>query len=132
MPEITFVTTAGEEITKEIPVGLSLMRGAVEAGINDILAECGGVASCGTCKIILDEANAGRIPRLMRSKVRCSRTTRKGGASPARSSWMTRWRGSSCGWRRRNTRPRHRQSEAKPSFKTPNHTTRFRKDMNEE
>jgi 2Fe-2S ferredoxin len=62
MPEITFVTTAGEEITKEIPVGLSLMRGAVEAGTNDILAECGGVASCGTCKIILDEANAGRIP----------------------------------------------------------------------
>jgi len=37
MPEITFVTTAGEEITKEIPIGLSLMRGAVAAQAEGVL-----------------------------------------------------------------------------------------------
>ncbi len=62
MPEIRFITTAGDEIETDIPVGMSLMRGAIEAGIDEILAECGGVASCGTCKIILDEANRARIP----------------------------------------------------------------------
>ena len=34
----------------------------IEAGIDEIFAECGGVASCGTCKIVLDEANLARIP----------------------------------------------------------------------
>lgn len=62
MPEIIFITTTGDEIRASIPVGTTLMRGAIESGIDDIRAECGGVASCGTCKIILDDGNLGRIP----------------------------------------------------------------------
>ncbi len=62
MPQITFITTAGAEIRAEIPLGLSLMRGAIEAGIDEIRAECGGVASCGTCKIILEGAHQGKVP----------------------------------------------------------------------
>ena len=62
MPQISFITIAGDEIRAEIPVGMSLMRGAIEAGVDDIRAECGGVASCGTCKIILDEANLAKLP----------------------------------------------------------------------
>ena len=62
MPEITFITTSGEVIRTSIPVGTTLMRGAIESGIDDIRAECGGVASCGTCKIILDESNQGKVP----------------------------------------------------------------------
>ncbi|GLJ00643.1 2Fe-2S iron-sulfur cluster-binding protein [Sphingobium sp. BS19] len=61
MPEIVFITTAGDEVRVGVPVGMSLMRGAIESGIDEIRAECGGVASCGTCKIILDEANQGKI-----------------------------------------------------------------------
>lgn len=62
MPYIIFVTTASAEIRADIPVGMSLMRGAIESGIRDIRAECGGVASCGTCKIILGDANHSNIP----------------------------------------------------------------------
>lgn len=62
MPKIRFITTTHEEVETDIPVGMTLMRGAIEAGIDEILAECGGVASCGTCKIILDEANHAGIP----------------------------------------------------------------------
>ena len=62
MPEITFITTTGAEMRANIPVGLSLMRGAIEAGVDEIRAECGGVASCGTCKIILDEAGQTKVP----------------------------------------------------------------------
>ena len=62
MPKITFVTQDGDKILADIPVGVSLMHGAVDAGIDDILAECGGVASCGTCKIILDDENSAKLP----------------------------------------------------------------------
>lgn len=62
MPEITFITTTGNEVRADIPPGTSLMRGAIEAGIDEIRAECGGVASCGTCKIILDDASQGKVP----------------------------------------------------------------------
>ncbi|HEY4958794.1 MAG TPA: 2Fe-2S iron-sulfur cluster-binding protein [Caldimonas sp.] len=42
--------------------GQSLMRAAVEAGIDGIKADCGGVMSCATCHVIVDEAWAARLP----------------------------------------------------------------------
>ena len=62
MTEITFITIAGNEVRANVPVGMSLMRGAIEAGIDEIRAECGGVAACGTCKIILDDAHLSKLP----------------------------------------------------------------------
>ncbi len=62
MPEIIFITTRENEIRADVPVGTTLMQGALDAGVDEIRAECGGVASCGTCKIILDEASRGRLP----------------------------------------------------------------------
>ena len=41
--------------------GQSLMRAAVEAGIDGIKADCGGVMSCATCHVIVDEAWAARL-----------------------------------------------------------------------
>lgn len=35
--------------------GLSLMEAALEAGVEGILAECGGACSCATCHVILDD-----------------------------------------------------------------------------
>ena len=37
------------------PPGLSLMEAALEAGVEGILAECGGACSCATCHVILDD-----------------------------------------------------------------------------
>lgn len=35
--------------------GLSLMEAARDAGVEGILAECGGACSCATCHVILDD-----------------------------------------------------------------------------
>ena len=44
-------------------VGQSLMRAAVDAGIDGIKADCGGLMTCATCHVYVDEAWADRLPR---------------------------------------------------------------------
>jgi 2Fe-2S ferredoxin len=43
-------------------VGQSLMRAAVDAGVDGIKADCGGVMTCATCHVYVDEAWADRLP----------------------------------------------------------------------
>ncbi|MFN0182546.1 MAG: 2Fe-2S iron-sulfur cluster-binding protein [Aquabacterium sp.] len=42
--------------------GISLMRAALDAGIDGIAADCGGALSCGTCHVVLSAAWAARLP----------------------------------------------------------------------
>ena len=42
--------------------GQSLMRAAIEAGIDGIKADCGGLMTCATCHVYVDEAWAERLP----------------------------------------------------------------------
>lgn len=56
MPRITFIDARGARREVEARSGASLMEAAVRANVPDILAECGGALSCGTCHIYLDEA----------------------------------------------------------------------------
>ena len=42
--------------------GHSLMRAAVDAGIDAIAADCGGSLTCATCHIYVDAAWATRLP----------------------------------------------------------------------
>ena len=42
--------------------GQSLMRAAVDAGIDGIKADCGGVMSCATCHVYVDASWAARLP----------------------------------------------------------------------
>jgi ferredoxin, 2Fe-2S len=48
----------------ELPgkAGQSLMRAAIDAGIDGIKADCGGLMSCATCHVYVDEAWAERLP----------------------------------------------------------------------
>jgi ferredoxin, 2Fe-2S len=61
MPAITYITTNGSERRIDAPNGISLMQLALSNGIPGIIGECGGVMSCATCHVYVDEAWYGRL-----------------------------------------------------------------------
>jgi len=62
MARVRFVDAAGSETDVSINDGISVMEGAVNAGIDGIDADCGGQLSCATCHVYLGEAWIGRVP----------------------------------------------------------------------
>ena len=64
MPQITYVTPAKEEIVVDVPVGMTLMHGALLNNIPGLLAECGGAMICATCHCYIssDWQNSIDIP----------------------------------------------------------------------
>lgn len=42
--------------------GRSLMKAAVDAGVDGIAADCGGALTCATCHVYVDEAWLDRLP----------------------------------------------------------------------
>ncbi len=61
MPRVTFVSADGRVTEAEGEVGQSVMSVAVNAGIEVILAECGGACACGTCHCYVDADWVGRL-----------------------------------------------------------------------
>lgn len=62
MPKITYIEFGGREHVVEVPVGLSVMEGAVKNGIPGIDADCGGACACSTCHVYVDAAWVDRLP----------------------------------------------------------------------
>src|ERR1044071_929153 len=60
MPKITYIEYGGREHRVEVPLGLSVMRGAVDNNIPGIDADCGGECACATCHVYVDEAWLGK------------------------------------------------------------------------
>ena len=56
MVKITYVEHDGTEHPVEVPLGLTVMRGARDNDIPGILADCGGACACGTCRVFVAEA----------------------------------------------------------------------------
>jgi ferredoxin, 2Fe-2S len=61
MTKVTFVTQAGEEMPVNAQDGRSLMEAAVMNGVPGIVATCGGVCSCATCHVHIDESWVDRL-----------------------------------------------------------------------
>jgi 2Fe-2S ferredoxin len=59
--EIQIINADGSRRTLAAPAGRSLMRVATDAGIEGIVAECGGTLSCATCHVIFDAAGLARV-----------------------------------------------------------------------
>lgn len=59
---VTLVTADGTRHDIAGRVGKSLMDAAVAAGIEAIVAECGGTCTCATCHVFVDPAFAGLLP----------------------------------------------------------------------
>ena len=56
MPGVTCIEFNGSAHTVEVPVGTSLMRGAVDNNVPGIDADCGGECACATCHVFVDAA----------------------------------------------------------------------------
>ncbi|UAK24294.1 2Fe-2S iron-sulfur cluster-binding family protein [Sphingomonas nostoxanthinifaciens] len=64
MPKLTVVTREGDEREIDGEAGLSVMEVIRDAGIDELLALCGGCCSCATCQVFVDPEFADRLPPL--------------------------------------------------------------------
>ncbi|MEN2787193.1 2Fe-2S iron-sulfur cluster-binding protein [Sphingomonas qilianensis] len=61
MPKLIVVTREGEEREIAGEAGLSVMEVIRDAGIDEILALCGGCCSCATCHVHVDPEFAAKL-----------------------------------------------------------------------
>ena len=62
MPTLNVITRAGETRQFEAKIGATVMESIGAAGIDDLLALCGGCCSCATCHVYVDPAFAEKLP----------------------------------------------------------------------
>ena len=56
MVKITYIDSAGTARTVEGEAGSTVMETAINHGVPEIEAECGGACACSTCHVYVDEA----------------------------------------------------------------------------
>ena len=54
MPTVTFVMSDGKAVDVSAESGTSVMQAAIDNGIDEILADCGGACVCATCHCFVD------------------------------------------------------------------------------
>ena len=64
MAKLIVVTREGEEREIDGEAGLSVMEIIRDAGIDEILALCGGCCSCATCHVHVDPEFAAKLPAM--------------------------------------------------------------------
>ncbi len=62
MPKIIYINTDGTRIEADVKSGYTVMEGAMDNGVDGIVAECGGACACATCHSYIDEAWLDRLP----------------------------------------------------------------------
>lgn len=62
MPKLIVVTRDGEEREIDGEAGLSVMEVIRDAGIDELLALCGGCCSCATCHVYVEVAGEALPP----------------------------------------------------------------------
>ena len=61
MPKVVFIERDGGERTFEAPEGTRALDVALDNGV-DMEGTCGGDMACGTCHVIVDDADYDRLP----------------------------------------------------------------------
>lgn len=64
MAVITYIEFNGTEHTVDVPEGTTLMEGAVNQGIDGIVAECGGSCACATCHVYVENDWIDKLPTM--------------------------------------------------------------------
>ena len=68
MPKITYIEHKGKEHHIEMPIGFSIMEGAIKNSIPGIDADCGGSCACATCHVYVDEKFLSKVPKAQESE----------------------------------------------------------------
>lgn len=64
MPQLVVTTREGEEKAIDVEAGHNVMEAIRDAGIDELLALCGGCCSCATCHVYVDPDFADRLPAM--------------------------------------------------------------------
>lgn len=62
MPNVTLIAVDGTQTSLDVALGESLMLAATQNGVAGIAGDCGGVLSCATCHVYVDEPYLSRLP----------------------------------------------------------------------
>ena len=62
MPKITYIENNGSQRTADVPVGWTVMEGAVKNRIPGIDADCGGACACATCHVYVEQEWLAKLP----------------------------------------------------------------------
>ena len=62
MPKITYIDHSGKERVVEVPVGWTVMEGAVKNRVPGIDADCGGACACATCQVYVAPEWQAKLP----------------------------------------------------------------------
>jgi 2Fe-2S ferredoxin len=62
MPKIIYQDILGHRREVSVAVGSTLMEGAVDNGVEGIVAECGGACACATCHAYIEPSWVARLP----------------------------------------------------------------------
>ena len=62
MPKITYIEHNGTQHTVEVPLGLTVMEGAVNNNVPGIDADCGGACACSTCHAYVNPDWVEKLP----------------------------------------------------------------------
>lgn len=68
MPKIIYIEFSGKEHHIEMPVGYSIMEGAINNSVSGIDADCGGSCACATCHVYVDEKFIDKLPKPQESE----------------------------------------------------------------
>lgn len=64
MTKLVVVSRDGSEQVIEADAGISVMEAIRDAGMDELLALCGGCCSCATCHVYVDPDFADKLPAL--------------------------------------------------------------------
>ena len=64
MPTIQVIDRSGAEHVVTAEAGISVMEAIRDAGLDELLALCGGCCSCATCHVYVDGDSAEQFPRM--------------------------------------------------------------------
>ena len=62
MVKVTIITRGGDEQVISAEPGMTLMEAIRDAGVDELLALCGGCLSCATCHVFVDAEHGQQLP----------------------------------------------------------------------